>query len=138
MEVPQALVFAILAAFLELILIVGPVIWFVVAAVVMLVTDVTKAPFVLALYLILQALQNMFIAPRVQGQALGLHPLAIVLALAVFGLLLGFWGVLLAAPFTAAGYRVISYAVREWDEASPEELVSNEAGGEQVTSHQVV
>lgn len=116
--VPQAPVLAILAAFAELIPIVGPTIWFIIATVVMLVTDLTKAPFVLALYLVLQALQNTLIAPRIQGQALGLHPLAVILALAVFGLFLGFWGVLVAAPFTAAGYRVISYVVREWDAAT--------------------
>ena len=116
--VPQAPVLAILAAFAELIPIVGPTIWFIIATVVMLVTDLAKAPFVLALYLVLQALQNTLIAPRIQGQALGLHPLAVILALAVFGLFLGFWGVLVAAPFTAAGYRVISYVVREWDAAA--------------------
>ena len=116
--VPQAPVLAILAAFAELIPIVGPTFWFIIATVVMLVTDLTKAPFVLALYLVLQALQNTLITPRIQGQALGLHPLAVIVALAIFGLFLGFWGVLVAAPFTAAGYRVMSYVVREWDAAA--------------------
>ena len=63
-------------------------------------------------------MQNTLIAPRMQGQALGLHPLAVILALAIFGLFLGFWGVLVAAPFTAAGYRVLTYVVREWEKAA--------------------
>ncbi len=117
MGVSSAPILAIIAFFGELVPIVGPTISLVIAAVVMLVTDWTKAPLVIALYLILQALQNTLIAPRMQGQALGLHPLAVILALAIFGLFLGFWGVLVAAPFTAAGYRVLSYVVREWDAA---------------------
>ena len=117
MGVPQAPILAIVAAFGELVPIVGPTISLIFAAVVMLVTDLTKTPLVIALYLVLQALQNTLIAPRLQGQALGLHPLAVILALAIFGLFLGFWGVLVAAPFTAAGYRVIRYVVQEWDAA---------------------
>lgn len=118
MGVSTAPILAILAFFGELVPIVGPTVSLVIATVVILVTDWTKTPLVIALYLILQALQNTLIAPRMQGQALGLHPLAVILALAIFGLFLGFWGVLIAAPFTAAGYRVINYVVREWDRAA--------------------
>ena len=117
MGVPLAPILATVAFFGELIPIVGPTISLAIAVVVTLVTDWTKTPLVIALYLVLQALQNILIAPRMQGQALGLHPLAVVLALAIFGLFLGFWGVLIAAPFTAAGYRVLSYVVQEWDAA---------------------
>ena len=117
MGVSAAPILAIVAFVGELIPIVGPTISLVIAAIVTLVTDWTKAPLVIALYLILQALQNTLIAPRLQGQALGLHPLAVILALAIFGLFLGFWGVLVAAPFTAAGYRVLSYVVQEWHAA---------------------
>ena len=118
MGVSQAPILAIVAFGGELVPIVGPTVSLVIAAVVMLLTDWTKAPLVIALYLVLQALQNTLIAPRMQGQALGLHPLAVILALAIFGLFLGFWGVLVAAPFTAAGYRVLRYVVREWDAAA--------------------
>ena len=117
MGVPAAPVLAIIAFFGELVPIVGPTVSLVIAVVVVLVTDWTKTPLVIALYLILQALQNTLIAPRLQGQALGLHPLAVILALALFGLFLGFWGVLVAAPFAAAGYRVLSYVVQEWHAA---------------------
>jgi len=129
MGVSAAPILAIIAAFAELIPIVGATISLVIAVVVMLVTDLTKTPFVVALYLVWQVLQNSLIAPRVQGQALGLHPLAIVLALAVFGLFLGFWGVLVAAPFTSAGYRVIRYVVEEWDAAGARPA-DPELGGE--------
>ena len=92
MGVPLAPILAVVAFAGELIPIVGPTISLAIAVVVTLVTDITKTPLVIALYLILQALQNTLIAPRMQGQALGLHPLAVILALAIFGLFLGFWG----------------------------------------------
>ncbi len=118
MGLSAAPILAIIAAFAEFIPIVGATISLVIAIVVTLATDLGKTPFVVALYLVWQVLQNSLIAPRVQGQALGLHPLAIVLALAIFGLFLGFWGILVAAPFTAAGYRVIRYVVEEWQAAA--------------------
>ena len=117
MGVSVAPILAIIAAFAELVPIVGATISLIIAVVVILVTDLSKTPWVVALYLVWQVLQNSVITPRFQGQALGLHPLAIVLALAVFGLFLGFWGILVAAPFTAAGYRVMRYVVQEWDAA---------------------
>jgi phosphoribosylaminoimidazole-succinocarboxamide synthase len=117
MGVSVAPILAIIAAFAELVPIVGATISLVIAVVVVLLTDLAKTPLVVALYLVWQVLQNTLIAPRFQSQALGLHPLAIVLALAIFGLFLGFWGVLVAAPFTAAGYQVLRYVVREWEAA---------------------
>ena len=126
MGVSMAPVLAIVAAFAELVPIVGPTISLVVAIVVTLVTDLTKTPLVIALYLVVQALQNTLVAPRLQGQALGLHPLAVILALAIFGLFLGFWGVLVAAPFTAAGYRVLTYVTREWEAADEPEGSGND------------
>ena len=108
---------AIVAAAGELVPIVGPVISLAIAVVVLLITDIGKTPIVIALYLLLQGAQNTLIVPRLQGQALGLHPLTVVMALAIFGLFLGFWGVLVAAPFTAAGYQVLGYVASEWNTA---------------------
>ena len=117
MGAPLALPLGILAGLAELLPIVGPTIFFVVAGVVMALADLSKLPFVLAIYLGVQALQNTLVAPRMQGEALGLHPLAIILALAIFGIFFGFLGALLAAPLTAAGYRVLTYARTEWNAA---------------------
>lgn len=115
--VPGAPALAMLAFAAELVPIVGPTISLAVAALVTLLTDYTKTPIVIALYLIWQALQNTFLAPRLQGQALGLHPLVVILAIAIFGLYAGFFGVLVAVPLTAAGYQVMQYVVREWHAA---------------------
>ena len=117
MGVPLALPLGILAGAAELVPIVGPTIFVILASIVVALLDYTKLPFLIAVYIVVQILQNTLIAPRMQGQALGLHPLAVILALAIFGLFFGFLGTLLAAPLTAAGYRVLTYTRQEWASA---------------------
>ena len=117
MGVPLALPLGILAGAAELVPIVGATIFIILASIVVALLDYTKLPFLIAVYFVVQILQNTLISPRMQGQALGLHPLAVILALAIFGLLFGFLGTLLAAPLTAAGYRVLTYTRREWASA---------------------
>ena len=115
LQVPQAVILAAIAAVAELVPVVGATVSLVIASVLTLLTDPVKTPIVIALYLVVQTLQNTLLTPRLQGTALGLHPLTIILALAIAGAFLGFWGVLVATPLTAAGYRILGYVVREWD-----------------------
>lgn len=49
-----------------------------------------------------QVLEGVFLTPRLVGERVGLHPLALIFALMAFGQLLGFAGVLLAVPVSAA------------------------------------
>ena len=43
----------------------------------------------------------MLISPRIVGERVGLHPLAILMAIFIGGNLFGFFGILLAVPVTA-------------------------------------
>jgi len=49
-----------------------------------------------------QAVEGMVVTPWLVGDRIGLHPLAVIFALLVFGHLFGFFGVLLALPVSAA------------------------------------
>jgi predicted PurR-regulated permease PerM len=49
-----------------------------------------------------QALEGMVVTPWLVGNRIGLHPVAVIFALLVFGKLFGFFGVLLALPASAA------------------------------------
>ncbi len=49
-----------------------------------------------------QALEGFVLTPRLVGERIGLHPLAVIFALMAFGQLFGFFGVLLALPASAA------------------------------------
>ena len=55
-----------------------------------------------------QVIEGFFLTPRLVGERIGLHPLAVIFALLAFGQLLGFVGVLIALPASA----VLLVAVR--------------------------
>jgi predicted PurR-regulated permease PerM len=48
-----------------------------------------------------QVLESFFLTPRLVGRRIGLHPLAVIFALLLFGQALGFVGVLIALPLSA-------------------------------------
>ncbi len=48
-----------------------------------------------------QLLESMLITPRLVGERIGLHPVAVIFALLAFGQLFGFIGILLALPISA-------------------------------------
>ena len=52
-------------------------------------------------YLVGQVLETYVITPRLVGERVGLHPVAVLFVLAAFGQLFGFVGVLLAVPLAA-------------------------------------
>jgi len=85
-----ALVLALLAAFLQF----GN--WYGFAA-------------VAVVYGIGQVLESVVLTPRLVGERIGLHPLAVIFSLLAFGQLFGFFGVLLALPVSA----VVVSALRE-------------------------
>ncbi|PIE68484.1 MAG: AI-2E family transporter [Deltaproteobacteria bacterium] len=51
-------------------------------------------------FLVVQALQDMFLVPRIMGKVMGLSPAMILLSLSVWGKLLGFLGLIIALPIT--------------------------------------
>jgi predicted PurR-regulated permease PerM len=63
---------------------------------------------VAVIYGIGQVLESFFLTPRMVGERIGLHPLAVIFALLAFGQLFGFAGILLALPVSA----IISVALK--------------------------
>jgi predicted PurR-regulated permease PerM len=62
----------------------------------------TAALQVAAVYVLGHVLEGHFITPRVMGGSLGLHPLVVMLGILIWGTLLGFLGMLIGVPMTAA------------------------------------
>lgn len=54
----------------------------------------------MAVYLIVQCIQDLFLTPKIMGKAMGLNPAIILLSLSVWGALLGFMGLIIALPLT--------------------------------------
>lgn len=49
---------------------------------------------------IVQAIQDLFLTPRIMGKAMGMNPAIILLSLSIWGTLLGFVGLIVALPLT--------------------------------------
>ena len=54
----------------------------------------------MAVYLIVQCIQDLFLTPKIMGKAMGLNPAIILLSLSIWGALLGFMGLIIALPLT--------------------------------------
>jgi predicted PurR-regulated permease PerM len=64
---------------------------------------------VLVIFGIGQFLEGFFLTPRLVGERVGLHPVAVLFALLLFGKLFGFFGVLLALPISAVSLVLVKY-----------------------------
>ena len=64
---------------------------------------------VLVLYGLGQFLEGFVLTPRLVGERIGLHPVAVLFALLLFGKLFGFFGVLLALPISAISLVLVQY-----------------------------
>jgi predicted PurR-regulated permease PerM len=60
-------------------------------------------------YIVVQIIQDMFITPKIMGKQMGINPVFVFLSLSVWGVLLGFIGLIVALPLTAL---IISYYKR--------------------------
>lgn len=65
---------------------------------------------VLILYGLGQFIEGFFLTPRLVGERIGLHPVAVLFALLLFGKLFGFFGVLLALPISAVSLVLLQYS----------------------------
>lgn len=64
--------------------------------------------------MIVQILQDSILVPRIMGSRMGMRPSLILLALAVWGYLLGFFGMLIALPATMSLYAIyMRYILRD-------------------------
>ena len=76
-------------------------------------------------FVVVQAIQDIILTPRIMGKATGFSPAVILLSLSIWGKLLGFLGLVIALPLTyilLAYYRrlVLAKAAREVEEAKGE------------------
>lgn len=118
LRVEFALTLAILAGFLELLPVIGPLIAGALAALVALTTSPVLSLIVISFYFLVQQLENHILVPLIMKKTLGLNPVAIIISLLVGGKLLGVIGIIIAVPVAA----IISVLFNE--------LYKNNLGGE--------
>ncbi len=102
--VPLAMAFGVLAFLLNFIPTVGSLIATLLPLPVVIITpEVSPAAAIAAILLpaAIQTLMGNFVEPKLMGDSLDLHPIAILLSLILWGMLWGVVGMLLATPITA-------------------------------------
>lgn len=96
---PYALPLALLAGLLEVIPTIGPIISAIPAVIVAFTISPTMALAVVVLYMLIQALENQLLVPKVMQKAVGLNPVVVILSIMIGANLMGIAGALLAIPF---------------------------------------
>ena len=134
LDIEFAVLLGIVAGFTEAIPVVGPIIGAVPGIIVTLATDPEKIVWVLALYLGSQLLENSLLVPRIQGNAVHMHPVVIMGLLIVASETFGVIGVVAAVPVASVLREVFKYFYRVWSENPPtvplEEAVEDGDSGE--------
>jgi predicted PurR-regulated permease PerM len=103
------------AGMTELMPIIGPWIGGAAGVLVALATAPDKVLWVILLYLAIQLLENSLLVPRIQGDALKLHPIAVMIIIVVGSQMFGIWGIILGPLLVAGARDIIMYFVVEWN-----------------------
>ena len=116
--VPYAAVLAILAAFGEVIPIVGPIITAVPAVIIAFLETPTLALIVIVFYLVLQQIESNLIVPNVMSQQADIPPVLVIAAISAGGGIGGILGAIIAIPLVGAIrvliLQVAAPGIRHW------------------------
>jgi len=85
---------------------------------------------VMIAYGIIQALDGNVLVPLLFSEVVNLHPVAIILAILVFGGIWGFWGIFFAIPLATLVQAVLKSWPRNGDDEAEQQEASQSAGGE--------
>jgi predicted PurR-regulated permease PerM len=110
-KIKYALALAVLAGILEVIPNIGPILSAVPAVLIGLSTSPILGLSMVALYFIVQQLENNVVVPLIMKKVTGLHPIVILISLVIGSKLAGVIGVILAVPTTL----LLETIIIEWN-----------------------
>jgi predicted PurR-regulated permease PerM len=119
-----AVLLALVAGVLELVPIIGPIIAAVPAVLIGASISPAAALAAVALYTVVQQLENHLLVPKVMGDAVDLHPALVIFSLIVGASLFGLWGAILATPVVALGRDMYRYAFRRLEGGAPDDALA--------------
>lgn len=118
---PSPLVLGLIAAFLEFVPLVGPLVVAILVMLLALLHSGIGMAFVVLLFLgVLRVLQDYVIYPRIIGTGIHLHPLAVILAILAGAEIAGVAGIFLAIPVIA----ILTVSYRHWLEHRGSETIA--------------
>jgi len=113
-------ILGIIAGITELIPIIGPILGAIPAIIVVLATEPEKTIWVILFYIGIQQLENTVLVPRIQGNAVEMHPALIIVLLAIAQQVAGFGGMLIAVPLAAVSRDLFKYIYSRLQEREAE------------------
>jgi predicted PurR-regulated permease PerM len=121
-----AVLLAVIAGVLELLPIIGPIIAAIPAVILGATAGLNAAIAAVLLYLLIQQVENHVLVPKIQGDAVELHPTVVITAIVLGGAIAGILGAIFAVPITAAARDLFRYAFHRVDDppATPDEAVA--------------
>jgi predicted PurR-regulated permease PerM len=123
-----AVLLSVTAGVLELLPIIGPIISAVPAVLLAATSGLEPVIAALVLYTLVQQVENNVLVPKIQGDAVEMHPAAVMFAIVIGGALAGLLGAILALPVTAAARDVVRYLFRRLSPDASEALAASIAG----------
>ncbi|MYE54398.1 MAG: AI-2E family transporter [Chloroflexi bacterium] len=105
----------LVAGIFELVPIIGPWLGAIPGIFVVLATAPEKFIWVALLYLGVQLVENTILVPRIQSEALDIHPLVVLASLVIGSEFAGLWGFILGPPLAAILYRLHMYFLSVWN-----------------------
>ena len=101
MQVPYALLIAVIIGITDIVPVIGPFIGVIPSAVIILLTDPLKVlPFLLCI-LIVQQIDGNILAPKILGENTGVSSLCVLIAITLLGAIWGLIGMVIAVPLFA-------------------------------------
>lgn len=115
LDVEYAPALGLISGILEIVPMIGPILSAVIAAIVAFSDSTIKGIGVLALYVIVQQLENNLLVPKIMQRVSGSSPLVILLALMVGSEFFGIVGAILAVPMVMVGSVILKKVLRYED-----------------------
>jgi len=112
LDVPFAIGLGVWAGVTELIPILGPWLGAIAGIIIVLATDPGLVVWVALIYLLVQQVENNLLVPRIQGEAVDIHPAMIITLLVVAGSTMGLIGMVIIVPLTAIARELFWYVDR--------------------------
>ena len=122
-----AVLLAVIAGFLELLPIIGPIIAAIPAVLLGATAGVPGIVAALLLYLAIQQVENTVLVPKIQGDATKLHPAVVIFSLILGGAIAGLLGAILALPIAATLRDIYVYAFRRAEGVAPVDAATGHA-----------
>jgi len=107
------LVIGVAAFIFELVPMIGPVLAGLLALIIAAFQGFPLVLYVLIFYVALQLVESNVLGPRISGHAVGLHPVASILALVAGADLFGLWGAIMAVPIAGLAFVIVSAVVKQ-------------------------